>query len=58
MRKVGTTPRAIRTEILTITDYHGTMGIYTFDRNGNGLRQNTIVQNVHGHLHVIKVFTF
>jgi len=26
--------------------------------NGNGLRQNTIVQNVHGHLHVIKVFTF
>jgi hypothetical protein len=30
-------------------------GTYNFDRNGDGLRQYTIVQNVRGRLRVIKV---
>jgi branched-chain amino acid transport system substrate-binding protein len=58
MRKVGTTPRAIRHGILAIRGYRGAMGTYNFDKHGDGLRQQTVVQNVHGHLHVIKVISF
>jgi branched-chain amino acid transport system substrate-binding protein len=58
MRKVGTAPRAIRQGILAIRGYRGVMGIYNFDRNGDGLRQYTIVQNVNGRLRVVKVLSF
>lgn len=58
MRKVGTDPRAIRQGILAIQGYRGVMGTYSFDRNGDGLRQENIVQNVQGQLRVIKVLTF
>jgi branched-chain amino acid transport system substrate-binding protein len=58
IRKVGTAPRAIREGILAIRGYRGVMGIYNFDRNGDGLRQFTIVQNVKGRLRVMKVLSF
>jgi branched-chain amino acid transport system substrate-binding protein len=58
MRKVGTDPRAIRHGILAIRGYRGVMGTYNFDKHGDGLRQETVVQNVHGRLHVIKVLSF
>jgi branched-chain amino acid transport system substrate-binding protein len=58
MRKVGTSPRAIRHGILAIRGYRGAMGTYNFDKYGDGLRQQTVVQNVRGHLHVVKVLSF
>jgi branched-chain amino acid transport system substrate-binding protein len=58
MRKVGASPQVIRQGILAVRGYHGVEGTYNFDRNGDGLRQDTIVQNVQGHLHVVKVLTF
>jgi branched-chain amino acid transport system substrate-binding protein len=58
MRKVGTNPHAIRRGILSIRGYRGVMGTYSFDPNGEGLHQQTIVQNVHGRLRVIKVISF
>jgi branched-chain amino acid transport system substrate-binding protein len=58
MGKVGTNPQAIRRGILALRGYRGVMGTYNFDRNGDGLRQETIVQNVHGRLHVVKVLSF
>jgi branched-chain amino acid transport system substrate-binding protein len=57
-RKAGTDPRAIRSGILAVRGYRGVEGTYNFDRNGDGLRQYTIVQNVQGRLRVIKVLTF
>ena len=58
MRKVGTAPGAIRRGILNIRGYHGVQGTYNFDRNGDGLRQDTMVQNVQGRLRVVKVLSF
>ncbi len=58
MRQVGTSNQAIRQGILGIKGYRGVEGTYTFDRNGDGLHQDAIVQNVQGRLRVIKVFTF
>jgi branched-chain amino acid transport system substrate-binding protein len=58
MRKVGASNRAIRQGILDIKGYRGVEGTYTFDRNGDGLHQDAIVQNVQGRLRVIKLFTF
>jgi branched-chain amino acid transport system substrate-binding protein len=58
MRKVGTAPGAIRRGILSIRGYHGVQGTYNFDRNGDGLHQDTVVQNVKGRLRVEKVVTF
>jgi branched-chain amino acid transport system substrate-binding protein len=58
MRKVGTNPQAIRRGILALRGYRGVMGTYNFDHNGDGLRQDTIVQNVNGELRVVKVISF
>jgi branched-chain amino acid transport system substrate-binding protein len=58
MRKVGTNPQAIRRGILAFRGYRGAMGTYNFDRNGDGLHQYTVVQNVRGRLRVIKVLSF
>ena len=58
IRKVGTNPQAIRRGILAIRGYRGAMGTYKFDRNGDGLHQSTVVQNVQGRLRVIKVLSF
>jgi branched-chain amino acid transport system substrate-binding protein len=58
MRKVGANPQAIRQGILAIRGYHGVMGTYNFDKHGESLRQETVVQNVRGRLRVIKVLTF
>lgn len=58
MRKVGTDPQVIRAGILSIRGYRGAMGTYNFDCNGDGLHQDTIVQNVQGRLRVIKVFVY
>ena len=58
MRKVGTDPQAIRQGILAIQGYHGAMGTYNFDRHGDGLRQENIVQNVQGEMHLVKTITF
>ena len=58
MRRVGTNPQAIRRGVLAIRGYRGAMGTYNFDRNGDGLRQETIVQNVRGRLRVVKVLSF
>ncbi len=58
MRQVGIAPRAIRQGLLAVTGYRGAEGTYNFDRNGDGLHQDTLVQNVHGQLRIIKVFTF
>jgi hypothetical protein len=58
MRKVTTDPQAIRQGNLTIRGYRGATGTYNFDRHGDGLHQYTIVQNVSGHLRVIRVLAF
>ncbi|MCA1598016.1 MAG: ABC transporter substrate-binding protein, partial [Chloroflexi bacterium] len=58
MRKSGTTPSAIRTGILHLQGYTGVEGLYNFDQNGDGLHQYTIVQNLKGSLHIIKVLHF
>lgn len=58
MRKVGTNAQAIRRGILTTRGYRGAMGTYAFDRNGDGLHQYTVVRNVDGRLHVIRVLAF
>ena len=58
IRKVGTDPYAIRQGILAIRGYRGVEGTYNFDRNGDGLHQYTVVQNVRGRLHVVKVLSF
>jgi branched-chain amino acid transport system substrate-binding protein len=58
MRKVGTNPQAIRRGILSIRGYRGVEGTYNFDRNGDGLHQYTVVQNVQGRLRVVKVLSF
>jgi branched-chain amino acid transport system substrate-binding protein len=58
MRKVGTDPQAMRQGILAVQGYHGAEGTYNFDSNGDGLHQDTLVQNVQGQLHIIKAFTF
>lgn len=58
MRKVGTNHLAIRRGILALRRYRGAEGTYSFDRNGDGLRQDTIVRNVRGRLTVIKVLSF
>jgi branched-chain amino acid transport system substrate-binding protein len=58
MRKVTRDPQALRQGILAIHGYRGAMGTYNFDRNGDGLHQYTIVQNVNGHLCVIRVLAF
>jgi branched-chain amino acid transport system substrate-binding protein len=58
MRRVGTAPGAIRGSILSIRGYRGVMGTYNFDRNGDGLHQETIVQNVEGRLRVVKALVF
>lgn len=58
MRKAGTTPQAIRQGILAIKGYRGAMGTYTFDSNGDGLRQENIVQNAQGQLRLVQTFTF
>jgi branched-chain amino acid transport system substrate-binding protein len=58
MRTAGTAPQALRQGILAVQGYHGVEGTYNFDRNGDGLHQDNIVQNVQGRLHLIKVFTF
>ncbi len=58
MRQVGIDPRAVRQGLLAIKGYHGAEGTYTFDRSGDGLHQDTIVQNVQGHLRIVKVVTF
>jgi branched-chain amino acid transport system substrate-binding protein len=58
MHRVGTNPQAIRHSILAIRGYRGVMGTYNFDRNGDGLHQYTIVQNVQGRLRVVKVLIF
>jgi branched-chain amino acid transport system substrate-binding protein len=57
MREVGTNGQAIRRGILAIRGCRGAEGTYNFDRNGDGLHQYTIVQNVKGHLRVIKVLS-
>jgi branched-chain amino acid transport system substrate-binding protein len=58
MRQVGTRPQAIRRGILAIRGYRGAMGTYNFDRNGESLCQATVVQNIHGRRHVVKVLSF
>jgi branched-chain amino acid transport system substrate-binding protein len=58
MPKVGTDPQAIRQGVLAVQGYHGAEGIYNFDSNGDGLHQDTLVQNVQGKLRIIKAFTF
>jgi branched-chain amino acid transport system substrate-binding protein len=58
MRQVGTNPQAIRRGILATRGYRGVMGTYNFDRNGDGLRQETMVQNVQGRLRIVKVLSF
>lgn len=58
MRTAGTSPQAVRTGMLAIAGYHGVMGTYTFDANGDGLHQQTVVQDVQGHLRIVKVLTF
>jgi branched-chain amino acid transport system substrate-binding protein len=58
MRRVGSAPQALRAGILAIRDYRGAEGTYNFDRNGDGLHQQIIVQNVQGRLRVIKVLVF
>ena len=58
MRKDGTSPNAIRGGILSIKGYQGVEGTYNFDKNGDGLHQYTVVQNVKGAIRVIKVLTF
>jgi branched-chain amino acid transport system substrate-binding protein len=57
MRSVGTSPHAIRRGILALRGYRGVEGIYRFDRNGDGVHQEAIVQNVRGRLRVSKVVT-
>jgi len=55
MRRVGASPRAIRTGILAIRGYRVVMGTYNFDCHCDGLHQNTIVRDVKGRPLVNKV---
>lgn len=58
MRDAGTNPQTLRTALLAIKGYRGAMGIYTFDANGDGLHQQTVVQSIHGQLRIVKILTF
>lgn len=57
MRQAGTSAHAIRRGILATQGYRGVEGTYHFDKNGDGLHQETIVQNAQGRLRVVKVVT-
>ena len=44
IEKVGTDPTAIRDGLRAVKDYKGITGVYSFDKNGDGLRQAYIAQ--------------
>jgi branched-chain amino acid transport system substrate-binding protein len=54
----STDPQKIRDALLSVKDYHGVEGTYTFDKNGDGLHGYNIVRNDNGNIVVEKRIDF
>ncbi|MES3000435.1 MAG: ABC transporter substrate-binding protein [Pseudomonadota bacterium] len=54
----GTDPEAMRKGLMAIQGYQGAVGIYSFDRNGDGLHGYNILKNDGGKLAFVKNFSY
>jgi branched-chain amino acid transport system substrate-binding protein len=54
----GTEPDKIRAAVLSVKDYRGVEGTYSFDKNGDGLHGYNIVKNDNGNIVVERRIDF